>query len=334
MKNKKHKRIKSLISIFVLSLLLSASGCSKMINDNELNGDVNSTNQSVTNDNMIDHEQPSVEEVPDTTVTPNIAEGDTSEEDKSTDSELPQWVVIQKEKIKSENPQYSTYEEKSYVIGDCGYTIFAKTPADCTDLLDYCVDIWAYGPEHSQKIEEDAYIDPNSHGEIVIDDTNFFRYDIMYATEQMTHLYTTDKEDNFREIIFPGYLKEVNDLDLAVVVSAYDMSYSKEDDAYYGHTWKTYYFHYEDYDIVEYERQDITQEEFLQYEGAQVRIDEISAQYEKEEGVMTLEFKKNENGMLHINIKIESDNWISYYYETLKVEEKQVTVIESGQGYY
>ena len=331
MKNKKQKRIKPMMSILVLSALLFVNGCSNKISDNEINTGANSFEQSGMNDNIINNESSSGEEEKENTVTPAMPETNEEEDDIQG---LPEWIEIQKKQIKSENPQYSTYEEKSYVIGDCGYTIFAKTPADCTDLLDYCVDIWAYGPEHSQKIEEDAYIDPNSHGEIVIDDTNFFRYDIMYATEQMTHLYTTDKEDNFREIIFPGYLKEVNDLDLAVVVSAYDMSYSKEDDAYYGHTWKTYYFHYEDYDIVEYERQDITQEEFLQYEGAQVRIDEISAQYEKEEGVMTLEFKKNENGMLHINIKIESDNWISYYYETLKVEEKQVTVIESGQGYY
>lgn len=243
------------------------------------------------------------------------------------------WSIIQKNKILEKNPKYRTYTEYSFSLKDAYITLYI-TPESTTDFLNFHGDIWVYAKDWATQVEEDTYISPITYGINTLNDIEYFRYDKSYATETLTVLLMIDDKEQLREVSLSGALKDVKGDELTVFESSYDLVYLKSENYTCGHSWKPYYYYLEDYDIKEYEGHIIEKEDFLKYQGAQEILNQITLKYENVDKQLTFKFLERDNGLIHINIMVESPQDIIFYYETYQIVGQKLISVDSGEGIY
>lgn len=118
--------------------------------------------------------------------------------------------------------------------------------------------------------------------------------------------------------------------DFVSVASTYDSSYDPELDMGMGHTWKPYYFHYENGVVTEYKGQEISLQEFLQeYSNAE----QMLKKYQKKQEFLSA--IKRENGMVHVNfVTRESNGWEGYSNVTFRTVDGELTEPYVDDGTY
>jgi hypothetical protein len=80
---------------------------------------------------------------------------------------------------------------------------------------------------------------------------------------------------------------------------------------------------------------EISEEEFRQYQGASEILDNLREEYSAPEKELSFSYIKRENGLIHVNINVESADDITFYYKTLQIKEDQSLVsVSSGEGTY
>jgi hypothetical protein len=254
---------------------------------------------------------------------------------ETTQSADKDWIETQKEKILQQRPEYKDYVQYSYQLGDAYVVVYEGPEADKEDWLNYPVDIWAYSKDWITQVEDKNWLVPDSFIVEKIGEQECFRYDKSFPTESFTVLLTLDEKNQLRIVSLPGALYEVNGKDITVTSSAYDMLYDKTDQYSCGHTWKPYYYYFEDFKIRDYKIEDMSEEDFSQYKGANDIIERLKEEYSSPDKELSFSFMKQENGLIHVNINIESEDDITYYYETFQIQEDQSLItLSSGEGTY
>lgn len=304
------KNYKKYIYLLIIAASMLLNGCHKNNSDSVQNINEDKSQITITQE---------VKE-PDCSPTPLIKEN-------------VDWSITQKDKILSKNPKYKTYTEYSFSLKDA-YIALYITPDSNTDFMNFHGDIWAYGKDWVTQVEEDAYISPNTYGINTLNDLEYFRYDRSYVTDSFTVLLMLDDKKQLRQVPLSGALNDVKEDELTVFESSYDLVYLKSDNYTCGHTWKPYYYYLDDYDLKEYEAHKIEKEDFLKYQGAQDILDQITLKYENTDKQLTFKFLERDNGLIHINIMLESLEDISYYYETYQIVKQGLKSIASGEGNY
>lgn len=94
-----------------------------------------------------------------------------------------------------------------------------------------------------------------------------------------------------------------------------------------GLMYQTYWFYYLNGKFGEYAGREITEKEFLEYDGAQAVLDEISEKEFKLKNIL-----KRSNGIINVN-GVTEDDW--YCYRTLKYRGGKVTYVDGyNDGFY
>ena len=96
-----------------------------------------------------------------------------------------------------------------------------------------------------------------------------------------------------------------------------------------GHTWKPYYYFYENKQLKEYGGITISKDELLEFEGAKEIIDGLAADGKTITGIIY-----RSNGLIHINCQKPAGNVRDNSYVTLKYDATSVTKASSGGGLY
>lgn len=98
-----------------------------------------------------------------------------------------------------------------------------------------------------------------------------------------------------------------------------------------GRTWKIYWCYYLDDKISEYYGKEITEEEFLKYDGAQTILNEINA-----DGRTVNNILKRGNGLINLNYSQKDEKYDEEYFDniTLFYRNGKVMEKENGNGIY
>lgn len=159
--------------------------------------------------------------------------------------------------------------------------------------------------------------DASSIRTVALENRLLFVADEAFASETASRVYAVYENDPVCLLSNLGYFEE-QDGALLLTVSDYDMCV-EYDGFSTGHTWKTYYLYYaeEEQCFREYLAEEITEEEYLSYEGADALLASLREQYPHAE----YEFLLRENGMLHINLSYDAGGYLL---------QKNVTVNSNG----
>lgn len=130
-------------------------------------------------------------------------------------------------------------------------------------------------------------------------DRLFFVADEAFVSETVSRVYTVYEDKPQCVMSGIGYFF-AQDSTAFVNVSSYDM-YVEPDGFSTGHTWKNYYFYYDEESrcFTEYLARQITEEEFLAFSGTELLLEELKQRYGAD---AEFEFLYRENGVLHVNI--------------------------------
>lgn len=125
-----------------------------------------------------------------------------------------------------------------------------------------------------------------------------------YVTARVTYLYTVKNgdavEDNMSGV---GDMSDPQNGEVSVLLSAYDGTYDPEMDGYIGHTWKPYYFYYDEStdSLAEHIGVEIPEEDVAKICGENI-IEEI-----EKEGYTIGKIYNRPNGILNINYTYETE---------------------------
>ncbi|MCR5770374.1 MAG: hypothetical protein K6G87_03965 [Butyrivibrio sp.] len=206
--------------------------------------------------------------------------------------------------------------------------------------------IWYVDKESCEVVVENAYIAANKVEEIINsftmeDGKIFVSITESYTTECASYLFYVDENGAERSVIFGrGAFSKPDYVDgYALTVSMYDgeIDYEKgnEDDKgmCIGHTWKNYYFYYDEEtgDFKEYVGTSITKEELAKICGYDVAA-EIEA-----EGFEVGDIYKRDNGIININYSETTEDdttiYVSYHNATYNTNTKEfVDIYGSGEN--
>lgn len=124
-----------------------------------------------------------------------------------------------------------------------------------------------------------------------------------FTTGGISYYYQVD-EMTFKELEGSGYGNGFQDKDGKLYMT--DSQYDATTD-WKGHTWNLYYFYWEN-GLKEYGGIEISKEQFLKYDGAEIILERIS-----EDGYKITSIYKRQNNIIHINCCDES------YYKNVRV---------------
>jgi hypothetical protein len=119
------------------------------------------------------------------------------------------------------------------------------------------------------------------------------------------------------------------------VNDAFDALYTDQDKMFTGHTWKDYYLYCEKVNDIqkirfrEYGAIEISQKQFLEFEGAQNVIDQIKATDKKAE-IRNILYRGN--NIININYIIRVDGGFSQNYVTVHYDDSKVCNMTFGEG--
>lgn len=202
------------------------------------------------------------------------------------------------------------------------------------DIYNYKVDIWFGNKKGVRKIIQGETIDPNTYGIIEVAGRRYFRYDSFSVTSSTTHLLEVRNNQCSEYFTACGginFSKDSNDF--TVTYDCYDMFYDKQEKYYLGHTWKDYYYYADAEGFHEYGAKEISQEEFSKFKNAETIFKDINMKYGNATN-SNLQFLKRSNGLIHINISVEDEDRISYYYMTYRINGNNLDEFDTGEGRY
>lgn len=216
------------------------------------------------------------------------------------------------------------------------FYIFTKQGTKKNDNLNYCADIWFADGSRISRVVKWQYILPDTFGTLKLAGRKYFRYDLAYVTDSLTVLLGVNNHKCVESFAGKGAARfNKNSNDFAVLSSAYDMTYSKEDGISVGHTWKFYYFYVDSKGFHEYGAKQISKSAFLKYSNASTILKQINEKYGKKGTRVTCTFLKRCNGLVHVNIQCRLKDDMTYYYNTYRTAGKNgLKVIDSGDGKY
>lgn len=177
------------------------------------------------------------------------------------------------------------------------------------ELNTYEGELWFVSDEETRLLHNS----PNGYyntGEIMSfdnTDKSFFYINEFYVTQAVSYVYYVENgyayEANISRL---GSVGPVESNDFTITFSAYDATYYSSDDMVLGHTWKPYYFHYDEKEntFVEYVGTEITPSKLTELVGFDM-IADITAI-----GGIATEIYQRDNGIISVNyyIKEMEDN--------------------------
>lgn len=214
------------------------------------------------------------------------------------------------------------------------YYIFTEKGASKDDPVGNLAKIW-FGNKAGVSQVTEAYISLNNYGTVTLANKKYFRYDLAFVTTSQTQLLTV--KDNKFSVAFnsPGYVEaSKNGRNFTVLYDSYDMTRSKWDDILCGHTWKLYYFYADKKGFHEYGGVKISKKAFLKYPGAADILKNIRKEYDTGDNKLTYRFIRRSNKLLHINICSETEDDITYSYQTYVIKKDALEILESDFGNY
>lgn len=303
-----------ILVVLTLVLLLNVFGCSKE--------DQDVSDKEVKN-TVVDNSDKEDETQKETVIQTNV---------KSEDE--------YRKEILSKDITYSNYDVKTvsndFNSDGTNEYFFVFTDKTATDESGIFVDIWYASNVGIEKIVDSQFILPDTFTSLDLGGKKYFRYDLSYATESCTVLLSVENGkcvESFAPSGEANFMENSNEF--TVMVSPIDLSYDKTLKSELGRTSKTYYFYAGSDGINEYGATEISEEKFLQYSNADSILNEIEQENSNQVGVVSYQFLKRTNGLVHINISRETDNEIIYSYKTYKVgESNNLSLDNSGEGKY
>lgn len=176
-----------------------------------------------------------------------------------------------------------------------------------TELTEQYTEEWLYGKlvylNNTAELKEltmPFYIwDISAIRVLTLKDRLFLAIDEAFVSETVSRVYAVYEDEPQCVMSGFGYFF-VQDDSAMVNISDYDM-YVEQNGFATGHTWKNYYFRYDDEKrcFYEYTAKQITEEDFLAFPGTTSLLEELKKRYGAE---TEFEFLYRENGVLHVNI--------------------------------
>ena len=112
-----------------------------------------------------------------------------------------------------------------------------------------------------------------------------------------------------------GYLEQIKGNDFFLVTDSWDLFYDKDSDTLSGHTYNKYYIKWNGKSFEDCKSELITQEDLSEYKNGDSVLKEIKAA-----GYTVDDIIKRENGIININVHIETDGYIMYENVTLTIK--------------
>ncbi len=257
-----------------------------------------------------------------------------AKESQSSSKDLLNIILKQGSKYKDYNVE--TVSGSFDTSGSSGYFfIFTEKTLKNEYQFDFCVDIWYGSGGKVSKVAEEQYILPNTFGSIKLGGKTYFRYDLSYPTSTQTILLSVSKGKCIESFRAPGAAIFGKSNSFTVICSSYDMIKYKSDGFTVGHTWKKYYFYADSKGFHEYNAKAITRNYFDTYANASTVIKNLNREFSKKDNKVTYSFLKRSNNLVHINIQVETEEAVSYYYHTYQIDkDRKLLLVESGEGNY
>ena len=190
--------------------------------------------------------------------------------------------------------------------GEGKYSSFIFVGEKDEELEIFDGDLWFVNEEEAVKVPDAAetYYSIDKVLKFNGTDKCFFFADEYYVTQAVSRVYgVRDGKCYETEISRIGSVAAGENNDFTIVVGAYDNTLSSEYDFPLGHTWKPYYFYY-----------DTEKENFAEYYGHQIELDEIVNKYGIDIGAeiqaiggTCLAAYWRDNGILTVNYSIRED---------------------------
>ncbi len=260
----------------------------------------------------------------------------TSQAKQSQSSSKDLLNIILKQDSKYKDYNVETVSGNFDTSGSNGYFfVFTEKTLKNEYQFDFCVDIWYGSGGKVSKVAGEQYILPNTFGSIKLGGKTYFRYDLSYATSTQTILLSVSKGKCIESFRAPGAAIFGRSNSFTVICSSYDMIKYKSDGFSVGHTWKKYYFYVDSKGFHEYTAKPVTRKYFNMYANASVIIKNLNREFSEKDNKVTYNFLKRSNNLVHINIQVETEEAISYYYHTYQIDkDRKLLLVESGEGNY
>lgn len=195
-------------------------------------------------------------------------------------------------------------------------------------------------PEEFYSIPLDLYYDYCSMGLIELEDKIYYAVNLRMSMGLGSSSYILEEsETGVEEVLNLGYTAaQLEDGDIIIESTYYGVCLDKTTGMMMGRTWGYSYLTYDEdsEQFKEYVANEITEEEFLSYEGAAAHLEKIRSSY-KDYKVKYTFFKRN-NGMMHVQCEYEKDYedefekvpMIYYEHYTVYYEGNVITNISEG----
>lgn len=257
-----------------------------------------------------------------------------AKESQNSSTDLLNIILKQNSKYKDYNVE--TISDNFDSNGSKGYFfVFTEKNLENKYKFEYCTDIWYGSGGKVSKVVEEQFILPDTFGSVKLGGKTYFRYDLAYVTDSQTVLLSVSKGKCVESFRAPGAAIFGKGNSFTVICSAYDMITYKSDGFSVGHTWKKYYFYVDSKGFHEYTAKPITQKTFNTYANASAVIKNLNREFSKKDNKVTYKFLKRSNNLIHINIQVETEEAISYYYHTYEIQkDRKLLLVESGEGNY
>ena len=194
-------------------------------------------------------------------------------------------------------------------------------------------------PEEFYSIPLDLYYDYCSMGLIELEDKIYYAVNLRMSMGLGSSSYILEEsETGVEEVLNLGYtVAQLEDGDVLIESTHYGVCLDKTTGMMLGRTWGYSYLTYDEDSgqFKEYVANEITEEEFLEYEGATECLENIRNSYSDYEVKYTF-FKRN-NGLMHVQCEYEKDyenvSLIYYNHYTVYYEGNDITnVSEEYEG--
>lgn len=198
--------------------------------------------------------------------------------------------------------------------------------------------VWFVNDKAVQLVQEDFFTHFTFAPEVMsFDGTKMLHVYKEYATGCCSYLYGVVDNQLCKYFDYAKGSLQVADGQLQLLHDTYDYSYDKEMDGFTGHTWKPYYLYFakatdtmsKEDKFLEYGAIEISQEQFLKFQGAQdvlERIKEIANNAE------ITSFLYRGNNIININYQVKDEYGYSQNYVTVNYNEKEVYNLLEGSG--
>lgn len=187
--------------------------------------------------------------------------------------------------------------------------IFAGEKADDVDLPHFTGDFWFAGDEITKMYDSNTGMWTDYGRFADCGKRKFFLVSDRYVTGAPTLIYSV-RAGVFcgEEILGDGYIEQLVDGTFVIYHDTYDTTYDKQMGFYIGHSWKPYYFFYDEAEdrMCEYESESVEADRINEVCGVDV-LSEIAGV-----GGEFISAYKRANGLVTINYQIEYEDSTEY----------------------